>query len=173
MTFSTPSFPISAASSTIASTVAPVRLAMSTVSPRWSAWPWVSRMTSGSISSADAAAFGFPVRNGSVSTVVPPARSSKQDCPRNRMSTAISHVLRLVVHESMSQLVPDCDADEHAHSRLLVDEVADGGEPLVGVRPAGRAQHLRFVGAVEPARRVHGLVEDALELRGARRDDAL
>ena len=89
LTFSTPASAISLASSTIATTVAPVRLAMSTVSPRWSAWPCVSRITSGETSSADAAAFGLPVRNGSVSTVAPPAVSSKQDCPRKRMSTAI------------------------------------------------------------------------------------
>ena len=75
----TPASAISFASSTIATTVAPVRLAMSTVSPRWSPCPWVSRITSGLTSSAEAAARGLPVRKGSVSTVVPPAVSSKQD----------------------------------------------------------------------------------------------
>ena len=92
-TFSTPLPPISAASSTIASTVAPVRLAMSTVSPRWSPCPCVSRIASASTSSAEAAASGLPVRNGSVSTVAPPALSSKHDCPRNRTSTAIRNLL--------------------------------------------------------------------------------
>ena len=47
-----PRSPSSLASSTIATTGAPVRLAMSTVSPMWSAWPWVSRIVVGSSSSA-------------------------------------------------------------------------------------------------------------------------
>ena len=36
----------SPASSTIAATLAPVRFAIATVSPMWSAWPWVSRIAS-------------------------------------------------------------------------------------------------------------------------------
>ena len=39
--------PISFGSSTIATTGAPVRLAIATVSPRWSAWPCVSRIVVG------------------------------------------------------------------------------------------------------------------------------
>ena len=74
---STPSSPISPAISVMATTVAPVRLAMATVSPKWSPWPWVSRIASAATSSADAAAFGLPVRNGSMSTVVPSCSSAK------------------------------------------------------------------------------------------------
>src|ERR1043165_8989689 len=99
------------------------------VSPRWSACPCVSRITSASTSSAVAAASGLPVRNGSVRTVVPPALSSKQDCPRNRTSTAIS-VSSL---QYLTKFVPDGDADEHAQARLLGDQVAHGGDALVGV----------------------------------------
>ena len=47
-----PSSPISPATSMIATTVAPVRLAIATVSPKWSAWPWVSRIVVASTSSA-------------------------------------------------------------------------------------------------------------------------
>src|SRR3954464_12943635 len=121
LTFSTPDSAISLASSTIATTVAPVRLAMSTVSPRWSACPCVSRITSGEASSALAAAFGFPVRNGSVRTVAPPDVSSKQACPRKRMSTAMS-AFSLVLVQNVEQLIPDGDADQHAHARLLGDQ---------------------------------------------------
>src|SRR3954471_16526096 len=76
----------SLAISTIATTFAPVRLAMSTVSPKWSAWPCVRKMCVGSSSSALHAAFGFPVRNGSMSTRVSPSLSSKAACPRKRIS---------------------------------------------------------------------------------------
>ncbi len=41
------SSPSSRASSTIASTGAPVRLAIGTASPMWSPWPWVSRIVVG------------------------------------------------------------------------------------------------------------------------------
>ena len=63
---STPSSPSSPASSTIATTGAPVRLAIATVSPMWSPWPWVSRIVVAAASSALIAALGFPVRNGSI-----------------------------------------------------------------------------------------------------------
>src|SRR3954468_24854452 len=76
----------SLAISTIATTFAPVRLAISTVSPKWSAWPCVRKMCVGSSSSALHAAFGFPVRNGSMSTRVSPSLSSKAACPRKRIS---------------------------------------------------------------------------------------
>src|SRR3954452_2831423 len=76
----------SLAISTIATTLAPVRLAISTVSPKWSAWPCVRKMWVGSSSSALHAAFGFPVRNGSMSTRVSPSLSSKAACPRKRIS---------------------------------------------------------------------------------------
>ena len=79
--------PSSPAISTIATTSAPVRLAIATVSPIWSACPWVSRIASASTSSALAAAFGFPVRKGSMSTVVPSCVSSKAAWPRKRIST--------------------------------------------------------------------------------------
>src|SRR5919109_228256 len=147
MTFSTPASPISPASSTIATTVAPVRMAMSTVSPRWSAWPWVSRITSGSTSSADAAALGLPVRNGSMRTLAPPASSSKQAWPSHRISTAI---VSISFRQHLRQLVPDGDADEHAYAGLLGDQGADRGDPLVGIGLAGRLEDLRLVGRAEP-----------------------
>src|SRR5436190_18277545 len=135
---------------------------MSTVSPRWSAWPCVSRITSGDTSSADAAAFGFPVRNGSVRMVAPPAVSSKQACPRKRMSTAMS-AFSFVLVEDVRQLVPDGDADQHAHARLLGDETLDRIEPGHGVLEARGLHHLRLVGGVVPGGRVQRLVEERLE----------
>src|SRR4051812_16619613 len=172
-TFSTPAPAISFASSTMATTVAPVRLAMSTVSPRWSAWPWLRRITSGCISSAVAAAFGLPVRNGSVSTVAPPAFSSKQLCPRKRMSTAMARVLRRRVHQRVRQLIPDGHADEHAHPGVLLQEVAHGLHPLVRVRAAGRPEQLRVPRRAEPVGLRERLVEDALQLWRAGGDDPL
>src|SRR3954452_16457246 len=171
-TFSTPAPPSSLASSTIATTVAPVRLAMSTVSPRWSAWPWVSRITSGLTSSAEAAAFGLPVRKGSVSTVVPPAVSSKQDCPRKRMSTATSVVL-LVLVEHVSEFVPDGDADQHRQPGLLGDQALHGVHALDRVLLARGLHHLGAVRRAEPVRGVERLLEDALERGGGGADHAL
>src|SRR5690242_15672551 len=149
-TSSMPASAISLASSTMATTVAPVRLAMSTVSPRWSAWPCVSRMTSGFSSLASAAATGLWLRNGSVTTFTSPVLISKQDCPRNRMSTAIGRAFRRV-HQGVGELVPNCDAGEHADARLLLHErphrLLTGGRVL----HARRGAHGAGVRLVEPA----------------------
>src|SRR4051794_24222985 len=171
-TSSTPLPPSSLASSTIATTVAPVRLAMSTVSPRWSAWPWVSRIASASTSSAAAAAFGLPDRNGSVSTVTPSALSSKQDWPSQRTSTAISFV-SLVLVEHVRQLIPDRHADEHGDAGLLGDQPLHGILALVGVLVVRRLAHLGAVGGPEPLGRLERLLEDPLQLPRRRGDDAL
>src|SRR4051812_31342210 len=93
-TFSTPSSCSSFASSMMATTWAPVRLAMSAVSPMWSAWPCVRKMWVGSTSSAVTAAFGLPVRNGSMRTRVSPSVSSNAACPRKRMSIGVSLLSR-------------------------------------------------------------------------------
>src|SRR4051795_11735412 len=85
-TCSTPLEEISLASSTMATTGQLTRLAMSTASPRWSACPWVSRIADGSSSDASTAAFGLPLRNGSIRTRVSPSDSSKAAWPRKRMS---------------------------------------------------------------------------------------
>src|SRR5215218_10184013 len=127
---------------------------MSTVSPRWSPWPCVSRITSGETSSADAAANGLPVRKGSVSTVVPPAVSSKQDWPRKRTSTAISSVFSSVLVEHVRKLVPDGHADQHGHARLLGDEALDGVQALDRILLARGLHDLRAVGGAEPVRRL-------------------
>src|SRR3954470_4559074 len=165
LTSSTPAPAISLASSTIATTVAPVRLAMSTVSPRWSAWPCVSRITSAETSSAEAAAFGLPVRNGSVSTVVPPAVSSKQDWPRKRMSTAISVVSSVLV-EHVCEFVPDGHADQHRQAGLLGHQALHRVQALHRILLAAGLHDLRAVGGAEPVRCLERLVEDPLERRG-------
>src|SRR3954454_21577101 len=162
LTFSTPDSAISLASSTIATTVAPVRLAMSTVSPRWSACPCVSRITSGETSSALAAAFGFPIRNGSVRTVAPPAVSSKQACPRKRMSTAMS-AFSLVLVQNVGQFVPDGHADQHAQARLLGDQPLDRLQADHRVLLPRGLHDLGPMGGVEPSGVVEGVVEDVLE----------
>ena len=43
--------------------------------------------------------------------------------------------------------------------------VAHGGDPLVGVGDAGRAEHLGLVRGAEPVGRLERLVEDPLQLR--------
>src|SRR4029077_21067918 len=122
---STPSPPISFASSTIATTVAPVRLAIATVSPRWSPWPCVSRIVVASSSSALAAALGLPVRNGSTSTVVPPSLSAKAEWPRKRSSISVPFRRSSGDVQRARQLEAHGHADEHAQARLLLDERAD------------------------------------------------
>src|SRR4051812_26847582 len=160
-TFSTPLPSISAASSTMARTVAPVRLAMSTVSPRWSPWPWVRRIASAGSSSALAAAFGLPDRKGSTSTSAPPPDRWNAEWPSHRTSAAMSGLL--LVHELVGELVAHRHADEHAHARLLGEQRAHGLQALLDVGRAGRLEHLLLVRGVEPVRLVEGLVEDALE----------
>src|SRR5918997_5753022 len=85
-TFSTPASPSSPAISAIATTCAPLRLAISSMSPKWSGWPCVRKMCVGSSSSGCTAALGLPLRNGSTSTRVSPSDSSKHEWPRKRMS---------------------------------------------------------------------------------------
>src|SRR3954451_2273601 len=67
---------------------------MSAMSPELSWGPCVRKMCVGSTSSALTAAFGLPLRNGSISTRVSPSLSSKQAWPRNRMSIYSSPVCR-------------------------------------------------------------------------------
>src|SRR4051794_14857611 len=134
---SRPSCPSSFASSTMATTGAPVRLAMSTVSPRWSPWPWVSRTVVASTSPASAAALGLPVRNGSMRTVVEPSLSVKQEWPRKLMSMSLG-VLPCGL-QFVSQLEADGDADEHPEPGLLRDEGAQLAEGLgTGLRDAAQ-----------------------------------
>ena len=59
---------VSGGGSTVQQTGASARRAMAAASPIWSLWPWETRMKSGETSSGPAAARGFPVRKGSVST---------------------------------------------------------------------------------------------------------
>src|SRR5207248_2373930 len=136
----------------------------STVSPMWSPWPCVSRIASASTSSAFAAAFGFPVRNGSMSTVVPSCERAKAAWPRYRMSMS---VLLLVVmsHELARKLETDRGADEHAQPRLLRNQGADGEQALLGVGLAGGAGQLRLVRARKPTAVLERLVEHALQRR--------
>src|SRR3954451_20748258 len=160
---------ISLASSTMATTGAPVRLAMSTVSPMWSAWPWVRKIASASTSSAFAAAFGLPVRNGSTRTVLPSCSRAKAECPRKRMFMVGS--ISLV--EFSGQLQADGDAHEHPQARLLGQQRPDGELALARVVGAGHLGDLPFMGLAEPSAGVQRLVEDALEPRGGVGDDLL
>src|SRR5687767_6699360 len=79
-------------------TVAPLRFAIAIVSPRWSPWPCDTRMKSAGTSAAFAAAWGFPVRNGSTSTCLPSLSKSRQAWPSQRTRVAMV---------SSSQLLPD------------------------------------------------------------------
>src|SRR4051812_31684714 len=127
-------------------------------------------MTSGCTSSAVAAAFGLPVRNGSTSTLTVPSESSKQLWPRKRMS--IGSVLLGVV-EQVGELQAGGDADEHRQARLLGDQRAHRGLALDGVFGGDRLADLVLVRLAEPGGLLQGLVEDPLQLRRLRQDDAL
>src|SRR3954447_4332693 len=162
-TFSTPSPSISAASSTMASTVAPVRLAMATVSPRWSLWPCVRRIASAGSSSALAAAVGLPDRNGSTRTSAPAPDRWNAEWPSHRTSVAMSGLLLL--HELVRELVPHRHSDQHADARLLGEERADRLQARFDVRRPRRLEHVLLVRGVEPVRVVERLVEDALQRR--------
>src|SRR6516164_6898064 len=105
-------------------TVAPVRWAIATVSPRWSPWPCETRMKSAGTSPAFAAACGLPVRNGSMSTCLPFDSKSKQACPSHRTRVAIF---------SSSQESPDGQFLGAVSQRLhkvchLADVVVDVGD---------------------------------------------
>src|SRR3954464_12962595 len=154
----------------MASTLAPVRRAMSTVSPRWSPCPWVRAITSAGTASADAAEEGLPVRKGSTSTSAPAPERWKAECPSQRTSTVICVLL---VHQLVRELEAHRHTDQHAHPRLLRQQGPDREQPLVDVRLARGLQHLLLVRRAEPVRLVERLVEDPLDRRRVGRDHAL
>src|ERR671931_2416239 len=169
----------SPASSTMATTGAPVRLAIATVSPMWSACPCVSRIASAATSSALAAALGLPVRNGSTSTVVPSCSRANAAWPRKRISIASALLLVGMIgratgaYELVGQLEPHRHADEHAEAGFLGDERPHRAGPLLGVLGKGSLGHLGLVGRAEPAALGERLVEDALQPGRGVRDDLL
>src|SRR3954454_18511401 len=112
-------------------------------------------MCVGSTSSAPTAAFGLPFRNGSITTRVSPSLSSKQACPRNRMSMSSS-----LLCQFFSKGPPNGDADHHADARLLGQQRAHRADPLIGVRRRGRLQHLPLVRLAKPPALVERVVED-------------
>ena len=83
------------------------------------------------------------------------------------------HSIQSPCRQLSRKLVPDRDADEHAHARLLGDQRPHGGDPLVRVGDAGGAQDLGLMGGAEPVRGLEGLVEDPLQLRRGARHQAL
>src|SRR3954470_21531936 len=169
------------ASSTMATQWAPVRLATGTASAMWSAWPWVMAMWVGSTSSpvwTAAGLFGF--RNGSTRTVVSPSLSSKQECPWYLISiSALSSRWGFapVGRRGRGQLFLQCpaarDANHHPHPRLLGEQGADGGEPLLGVGNGRGPQRLRLVGLAKPATLGERGGENLLQLRRRLGDDPL
>ena len=134
-TFSTPAPPSSLAISTIATTCAPVRLAMSTdVAVVVGVAVREEDVRRRRRSSASTAAFGLPVRNGSMRTRVSPSVSSKQAWPRKRMSIQSPWVV-LRRRSSRASSPADRDADEHAHAGLLGEQRLDalGARAVVGL----------------------------------------
>src|SRR3954447_330532 len=129
-------------------------------------------MCVGSTSSADTAAFGFPVRNGSMRMRVSPSLSSKQAWPRKRMSKVISSG-SIVGLQFSGELPPDGDAHQHPYTRLLGEEGPNGANALVGVGHGRHAQDLALVRLAEPAAGVERLDEDALKLRRDAGDSGL
>src|SRR4051794_32672020 len=127
-------------------------------------------MTSGCTSSAVAAAFGLPVRNGSTSTLTLPSESSKQLWPRKRMS--IGSVLLGVV-EQVGELQAGGHADEHGQTRLLRQQRAHGRLAGDRVLRSGRLADLVLVRLAEPRGLLQRLVEDALQLGRLHEHEAL
>src|SRR3954452_4477483 len=119
-------------------------------------------MCVGSTSSAETAAFGLPVRKGSISTRVSPSLSSKQAWPRKRMSIRFSS--GSVVVEFSCELPADRDAHQHPDPGLLGDERAHRADAVVGIRGGRLLQQLSLVGLAEPAALVQRLGEYPLEL---------
>src|SRR3954447_16376773 len=142
----------------------------------WSAWPWVIAMWVGSTSSPEWTAAGlFGFRNGSTSTVVSPSLSSKQECPWYLIS--ISALSSGIGSVGCGQLLFQCPADRdpnhHPHPRLLGEQGADGGEPLLRVGDGSGLQRLRLVRLAEPAALGERGGEDLLQLRRRLGNDAL
>src|SRR5919107_5079148 len=106
-------------------------------------------MCVGFISSADAAAFGFPVRNGSIRIRVSPSLSSKQAWPRKRMSK-VGPSGSIFDFQLAGELPPHGDAHQHPYTRLLGEECANGAYALVGVRRGRGLEDLALVRLAEP-----------------------
>src|SRR4051812_42681481 len=149
-------------------------------------------MAVGSTSSALAAAFGFPVRNGSISTVVPSASSEKQAWPRKRMfiartclsvrrrrwssNGALSWGRILSVrglHQLVGELEADRDAHQHPQPGLLRDECPDRRQALLRVVGQGGVVDLGLVGRAEPSALRQRLAEEALQPGSGVGDDLL
>ena len=146
---------------------------MSTVSPRWSPWPWVSRIASARPRRPSTAAFGLPVRNGSTSTVVSPSESSKADVAEE----ADVHCHRV---SPPSVVMSSCASSNPTATPI---SIATRVSSAISVRTACRRSSMSalpaasstcgLVGGAEPVGLVERLVEDALQLRRVRRDEAL
>src|SRR4051794_41575508 len=108
----------------------------------------------GSTSSAVCTAVGlFGFKNGSTSTVVSPSLSSKQECPWYLISiSALSSGWGFgPVAHLFFQCPADRDSNHHPHPRLLGEQCADGGEPLLGGGDGRGLQRLRLVRLAVPA----------------------
>src|SRR4051795_12010674 len=128
-------------------------------------------MCVGSTSSAETAAFGLPVRKGSISTRVSPSLSSKQAWPRKRMSIRFSS--GSVVVEFSGQLPADRDSHQHPDPRLLGEQRPDRTNAVVGIGGGRRLQQLALVRLAEPAALVQRFGEYPLELGGDAADARL
>ena len=173
-TFSTPCSSSQLAISTIATHSAPVRVATPTASAMWSACPWEIATWVGSTSSALATAAGLlGLRNGSTRTLVSPSLSSKHEWPWNLISI-FSALLRV---RRFGHLLMECPADgdsnHHPHPRLLGEQRAHGGDPLLGIGHRRRLQRLGLVGLAEPAALGERRGEHLLQLRRGAGDDLL
>ena len=78
---STPRAASQLAISKFVTTTQPFALAISTASPTWSPWPWLTRTASTLMSAGLALAWMLPLRKGSTMILWPSASSSKQECP--------------------------------------------------------------------------------------------
>ena len=143
----------------------------------WSAWPWVIAMWVGSTSSAVATATGlFGFRNGSTSSgrlaVAQLEAGMAVELDLHLSSLPFGSVWSDHLFSSL-QCPADGDSNHHPHPRLLGEQGADRGDPLVGVGDGRGAQGLGLVRLAEPAALGERGGEDLLQLRRRAGDDPL
>ena len=178
----------------IATTVAPVRLAIETRSPKWSPWPWVEqdrvrvelvgargglRVARQPRVDQHGGAVGLELEGG----VTEPADVHREDLPFGSTPSMVEQWRAVIgtapllvggVRELLGELEPDRDADQHPEPGLLGDERAHRAQPLVGILLRARPD-ATCASWAEPNQSPSASAcgEHALQVRRGVRDDLL
>ena len=164
----------------IATTGAPVRLAIATVSPMWSPWPWVSRIVVG----GDVVGADRGLRVAGQERVDQERRVAVGELEAGVAQKADVHVINPPVSlcrrragpptlELARELEADGDADQHPQAGLLGEHRLTRTDPLGGLVVRDRlADHL-LVAEVEPAALLERAGEHALQRRRRARHQVL